>query len=135
MAGSKASADFIAGPGPQQPASEASNTGKTAAAEEHVEDDAAAPSSDNGSAGPNLHKRGALGFIQQQHTIPTTGDVMPTGKWEYIFFCIYYFSNNGALNSFLLDITGILFAAQLVTLLTIGPYADYGNWRPWVMIS
>ncbi|PMB67070.1 Autophagy-related protein 22 [Beauveria bassiana] len=30
--------------------------------------------------------------------------------------------------------TGILFAAQLVTLLTIGPYADYGNWRPWIMI-
>ena len=35
----------------------------------------------------------------------------------------------------LLDVTGILFAAQLVVLLTIGPYADYGNWRPWIMIS
>ena len=35
----------------------------------------------------------------------------------------------------LLDVTGILFAAQLVLLLTIGPYADYGNWRPWIMIS
>lgn len=34
----------------------------------------------------------------------------------------------------LLDITGILFAAQLVALLTIGPYADYGHWRPWIMI-
>ncbi|KAJ3492436.1 hypothetical protein NLG97_g5396 [Lecanicillium saksenae] len=131
-------------------------------ADEHVED---APSSDNGSS-QNLHKKAALGFIQQQHTIPTTGAVMPTGKWEYIFFCVYYFSNNGApiggnggalrqaltsqqfpdkivvwggqhlnLNSFLLDITGILFAAQLVTLLTVGPYADYGNWRPWIMIT
>lgn len=39
------------------------------------------------------------------------------------------------MNSFLLDITGILFAAQLVLLLTIGPYADYGNWRPWIMIT
>ncbi|PMD45611.1 autophagy protein, partial [Hyaloscypha variabilis F] len=90
---------------------------------------------------------------------------MPTSKWEYIFFCIFYFSNNGApiggnggalrqalmsqqyptgyvkwggetlpMNSMLLDVTGILFAAQLVLLLTIGPYADYGNWRPWIMI-
>jgi hypothetical protein len=89
MAESKASrdqTDFIVGPDPQQPASEASNTEKTAA-EEHVEN--AARSSDNGSAGPNLHKKGALGFIKQQHIIPTTGKVMPTGKWEYIFFCIY----------------------------------------------
>jgi len=35
----------------------------------------------------------------------------------------------------LLDVTGILFAAQLVVLLTIGPYADYGNWRPYIMIG
>jgi hypothetical protein len=35
----------------------------------------------------------------------------------------------------LLDVTGITFADQLVLLLTIGPYADYGNWRPWIMIS
>lgn len=56
-------------------------------AEEHIED-APASSSDSDSA-PNLHKKGALGFIQQQHTIPTTGSVIPTGKWEYIFFCVY----------------------------------------------
>ena len=41
----------------------------------------------------------------------------------------------GEVNSMLLDVTGILFAAQLVLLLTIGPYADYGTWRPWIMIS
>lgn len=35
----------------------------------------------------------------------------------------------------LLNITGILFAIQMVILLTLGPYADYGNWRPWIMIS
>lgn len=35
----------------------------------------------------------------------------------------------------LLDVTGILFVAQLVILLTVGPYADYGNWRPWIMIG
>ncbi|EGX93234.1 autophagy protein (Atg22), putative [Cordyceps militaris CM01] len=90
--------DPIAGSGPQPPAPPASTTEKQAAAAaaagEHVED-APPSSSDHGSA-PDLHKKGALGFIQQQHTIPTTGRVMPTGKWEYIFFCIYYFSNNGA---------------------------------------
>ena len=34
----------------------------------------------------------------------------------------------------LLDVTGILFAAQLVILLGLGPYADYGNWRPYIMM-
>ncbi|OAA59477.1 Major facilitator superfamily domain, general substrate transporter [Cordyceps fumosorosea ARSEF 2679] len=151
--------DPIAGSDPQHVPAEEKRP-----AEEHIEDAPGGSDNGNGSV-PNLHKKGALGFIQQQHTIPTTGGVMPTGKWEYIFFCIYYFSNNGApiggnggalrqaltsqafpdkivhwggqhlnLNSFLLDITGILFAAQLVTLLTVGPYADYGNWRPWIMI-
>lgn len=28
-----------------------------------------------------------------------------------------------------------MFAAQMFTLLTVGPYADYGNWRPWIMIG
>lgn len=54
-------------------------------AEEHVEQ---SPSS-NSSESQDLHKKGALGFIQQQHTIPTTGAAIPTSKWEYIFFCIY----------------------------------------------
>ena len=30
--------------------------------------------------------------------------------------------------------SGIQFAVQLVLLLTIGPFADYGTWRPWIMI-
>jgi MFS-type transporter involved in bile tolerance (Atg22 family) len=34
----------------------------------------------------------------------------------------------------LLDVNGIQFAVQLILLLTIGPYADYGSWRPWIMI-
>lgn len=38
------------------------------------------------------------------------------------------------INSMLLDVTGILFASQLVALVVLGPYADYGNWRPWIMI-
>ena len=37
-------------------------------------------------------------------------------------------------NSYLLDLNGILFAVQLVLLLTIGPYADYGSWRPYILI-
>ncbi|ORY26764.1 putative autophagy protein [Naematelia encephala] len=38
-------------------------------------------------------------------------------------------------NTVLLDISGIMFAIQLVVLFVVGPYADYGNWRPWVLIS
>ena len=37
----------------------------------------------------NLHKTAGIATIQQQHTIPTTGKRMTTGKWEYIFFCIF----------------------------------------------
>lgn len=123
------------------------------------------PALEAGEEHMDIHQKAAIGIIQQQHTIPVTGDRQPTSKWEYWFFCLFYFSNNGApiggnggalrqaltslafpsgnvrwggevlpMNSFLLDITGILFAAQLVTLMTIGPYADYGNWRPWIMI-
>jgi hypothetical protein len=35
----------------------------------------------------------------------------------------------------MLNLTGIIFAIQFVTLLFIGAYADYGKWRPWVMIG
>ena len=35
----------------------------------------------------------------------------------------------------LLDMNGILFAVQLVILLIAGPYADYGKWRPWILIG
>jgi MFS-type transporter involved in bile tolerance (Atg22 family) len=34
----------------------------------------------------------------------------------------------------LLNVTGILFASQLSLLLMLGPYADYGSWRPYIMI-
>ncbi|ORX37289.1 autophagy protein [Kockovaella imperatae] len=37
------------------------------------------------------------------------------------------------LNSMILDLTGILFAVQVVCLVLIGPYADYGNWRPYIL--
>lgn len=39
-----------------------------------------------------------------------------------------------AVNAFILDLNGILFAVQLVCLLVIGPYADYGHWRPGLLI-
>lgn len=39
------------------------------------------------------------------------------------------------MNAFILDLNGILFAVQLACLLLIGPYADYGNWRPWLLIG
>jgi hypothetical protein len=37
----------------------------------------------------DLRKKAGIAVIQQQHTIPPTGKRMPTGKWEYIFFCIF----------------------------------------------
>ena len=39
-----------------------------------------------------------------------------------------------AVASELLDMNGILFGIQLVVLLFLGPYADYGKWRPYVLI-
>ena len=38
-------------------------------------------------------------------------------------------------NTVLLDLSGILFAVQIVVMFVIGPYADYGNWRPWILIG
>jgi MFS-type transporter involved in bile tolerance (Atg22 family) len=37
-------------------------------------------------------------------------------------------------NSYLVDLGGIQFAVQLAVLLIIGPYADYGSWRPYLLI-
>lgn len=37
-------------------------------------------------------------------------------------------------SAFILDLNGIIFAVQVVALLVIGPYADYGRWRPWILI-
>lgn len=42
------------------------------------------------------HRKAAVAAIRQQHTIPTTGKRIPTGKWEYILYCVFYFSLNGA---------------------------------------
>ncbi|KAK8850683.1 hypothetical protein IAR55_004603 [Kwoniella newhampshirensis] len=39
------------------------------------------------------------------------------------------------MESMLLDLTGIIFAIQLVSLLFLGAYADFGNWRPFLLIS
>ena len=38
-------------------------------------------------------------------------------------------------NTVLLDINGILTAVSVVLMFSLGPYADYGSWRPWVLIS
>lgn len=37
-------------------------------------------------------------------------------------------------SSLILDLNGIQFAVQTVLLLMIGPYSDYGTWRPWILI-
>ncbi len=44
-------------------------------------------------------------------------------------------ADRSTVNSMVLDLNGILFAIQLVVLLVVGPYADYGNWRPWLLIG
>jgi hypothetical protein len=35
----------------------------------------------------------------------------------------------------MLNLTGIIFAIQFVSLLFIGAYADFGNWRPYLLIG
>ena len=35
----------------------------------------------------------------------------------------------------ILNLNGILFAVQVVLLLFVGPYADYGNWRAPFLLS
>ena len=40
-----------------------------------------------------------------------------------------------AVNSYLTNLTGFTFAAQFLCLISIGPYADYGTWRPWLLIG
>ena len=40
----------------------------------------------------------------------------------------------GPVNSYLTNLTGFKFAAQFVALMLIGPYVDYGTWRPWLLI-
>lgn len=37
-------------------------------------------------------------------------------------------------NTVLLDISGIMFAVQLVVILIVGPFADYGSWRFLILI-
>lgn len=38
-------------------------------------------------------------LVDQQHAIPTTGARQLTSKWEYAFYLIFNFSNNGARQS------------------------------------
>ncbi|KAK4496462.1 hypothetical protein PRZ48_012442 [Zasmidium cellare] len=37
--------------------------------------------------------------------------------------------------SFILYMNGIIFAVQIFLLICLGPYSDYGNWRPWILIA
>lgn len=45
------------------------------------------------------HQQAGADYIRQQHTIPTTGARMLTGKWEYIFFCMFCKSSSRILGS------------------------------------
>ncbi|ORX39156.1 putative autophagy protein [Kockovaella imperatae] len=39
------------------------------------------------------------------------------------------------LNVFLLDLNGLLYLIQMIVLLVLGSYADYGRWRYWLLMS
>ena len=39
----------------------------------------------NGGTGDRV----GIALIEQEHVIPTTGERMPTSKWEYWTFCIF----------------------------------------------
>jgi hypothetical protein len=43
--------------------------------------------------------------------------------------------NSHAVPAMILNLNGILFAVQVVLLLFVGPYADYGNWRAPFLLS
>jgi hypothetical protein len=35
------------------------------------------------------HENVGKAILEQKHVIPTTGERIPTSKWEYIFFCVF----------------------------------------------
>lgn len=71
-----------------QPSDKTSDSEKIAETEteavEHVE---ASPTVAGETS--DKHRKAGISYIQQQHTIPTTGKRIPTSKWEYIFFCVF----------------------------------------------
>ncbi|ORX36955.1 putative autophagy protein [Kockovaella imperatae] len=139
-------------------------TGESKIDEKHLEHDVNALSVDKNDIIVDGSRSAGLAVIEQIQVIPKTGKRIPTSRWEYITFCLYYFANNGApiggnggalrqallsqanpsgivhwggqvltLNALLLDISGILFAVQAFILLFIGPFADYGRWRGYIL--
>lgn len=51
----------------------------------------------------------------------------PLSRWNTAETCI--------VPAMILNLNGILFAVQVVLLLFVGPYADYGNWRAPFLLS
>lgn len=47
---------------------------------------------------------------------------------------LYFFGRNRTINSIVLLCNGISFAIQVVLFLLLGALADYGRWRPWILV-
>ncbi len=47
---------------------------------------------------------------------------------------LYFLGRNRDINSIVLLANGISFAIQVVLFLILGSFADYGTWRPWILI-
>ena len=47
---------------------------------------------------------------------------------------LHFFGRDRTINSIVLLANGISFAIQVVLFLILGSFADYGKWRPWILI-
>ena len=63
---------------------------------EHVEQTRPLGIDDDGMVVDGVHNAG-MAIIEQAQVIPKTGRRMPTGKWEYITFCLYCESQSSSL--------------------------------------
>ncbi|ORX35535.1 putative autophagy protein [Kockovaella imperatae] len=79
-----------------------------------------------------------IGFYMFQNTCPLGSQVQairqltltashPSGFMEFA-------GKTVPINTAILDINGALSAAGLAVMFILGPYADYGSWKPWILI-
>lgn len=63
--------------------------------------------------------------------ISTSENPQPCGTGD----CFLNFAGKPqSINSIVLTLSGITCAIQFVIFLLLGSFADYGNWRPWILI-
>jgi MFS-type transporter involved in bile tolerance (Atg22 family) len=63
--------------------------------------------------------------------LSTSTNAVPCGSGD----CFLPFAGNPqSINSIVLKTNGISFALQAALFLVIGSFADYGKWRPWILV-